>query len=242
MRKMSSFAIIPVLDLKAGEVVHARAGERAQYRPIETPLAAGSAPLEVLVGLLALGNFRRFYIADLDAITGVGDHRGVIADLARRHPEIEFWVDAGIATADAAVALAENGAVPVLGSETLASAAELTAAEQRLGPAHFILSLDYRGESFIGPAGIAADPAGWPERVIVMTLSRIGGSVGPDFVRLAGIRRQARERHVFAAGGVRDRADLEKLAAMQVAGVLVASALHDGRLDRAAIAAFSETG
>jgi phosphoribosylformimino-5-aminoimidazole carboxamide ribotide isomerase len=239
---VSAFAIVPVLDLKAGQVVHARAGERAQYKPIATPLAAGSEPHAVLAGLMALGPFRRFYIADLDAITGVGDHRGVIADLARRHREREFWVDAGIATAEAALVLAETGAVPVLGTETLAAPSELAAAVQRLGAARVVLSLDYRGERFIGPPDIEADAAAWPARVIVMTLSRIGGSAGPDFARLADIRRRAGARHVFAAGGVRDRADLERLAAMELAGVLAASALHDGRLDRQVIAAFAGAG
>jgi len=242
MRKMNSFSIVPVLDLKAGRVVHARAGERAQYKPIETPLAAGSEPIAVLEGLLRLAPFRRFYIADLDAIAGEGDHRAAIADLSRRHPEIELWVDAGIATAEAALALAETGAVPVLGSETLATMAELAATVRRLAAARFVLSLDYRGDRFLGPAEIEANAAAWPAAVIVMTLSRIGGTSGPDFARLAAIRQRAGARRVFAAGGVRDRADLETLAAMQLAGVLVASALHDGRLDRIAIAAFGGAG
>jgi uncharacterized protein related to proFAR isomerase len=41
---------------------------------------------------------------------------------------------------------------------------------------------------------------------------------------------------------VRDRVDLETLAAMRLAGVLVATALHDGRVDRAAIAACGGVG
>jgi len=242
MRKMSSFSIIPVLDLKAGQVVHARAGERAQYKPIETPLAAGSEPIAVLEGLLTLARFRRFYIADLDAIARSGDHRAAIADLSRRHPEIELWVDSGIATADAALALAETGAVPVLGSETLATTAELAATLRRLGPARSVLSLDYRGDRFLGPVEIETEATTWPERVIVMTLSRVGGKAGPDFARLGAIGQRAGARHIFAAGGVRDHTDLEKLAAMQLAGALVATALHDGRLDRAAIAAFGGAG
>jgi phosphoribosylformimino-5-aminoimidazole carboxamide ribotide isomerase len=239
---MSSFSIVPVLDLKAGQVVHARAGERAQYRPIETPLAPGSSPVAVLEGLLTLAPFRCFYIADLDAIAGSGDHRASIADLSRRHPGLEFWVDGGLATADAALALADTGAVPVLGSETLAATAELAAASRRLGAARCILSLDYRGERFIGPAEIEADAALWPGRVIVMTLTRIGGTAGPDFERLAAIQQRAGACRIFGAGGVRDRVDVETLAAMRLAGVLVATALHDGRVDRAAIAACGGVG
>ena len=50
--------------------------------------------------------------------------------------------------------------------------------------------------------------------------------------RLAGVVAQAGDRKVFAAGGLRGAADVRALAAAGVAGVLVASALHDGRLGR----------
>ena len=34
---MSNFTVIPALDLKGGVVVHAVAGDRADYRPIASP-------------------------------------------------------------------------------------------------------------------------------------------------------------------------------------------------------------
>jgi phosphoribosylformimino-5-aminoimidazole carboxamide ribotide isomerase len=234
---MASFSIVPVLDLKGGEVVQARAGDRANYRPIRTPLADGSAPEAVLEGLLRLAPFRRFYVADLDAIEGRGSDRALIESLTRRHDDVEFWVDGGIATADAAAVLADAGAVPVLGSETLRSAEELAAASGRLGAAGCVLSLDYRGERFLGPGAIEGDASLWPERVIVMTLARIGGDAGPDVARLSQVQRRAGGRAVFGAGGVRGPADVAALLEMRLGGVLVATALHDGRLDRAAIAA-----
>ena len=73
-------------------------------------------------------------------------------------------------------------------------------------------------------------PSLWPRRVIVMTLGAVGGGLGPDLDRLRTILELAGDRQVFAAGGVRDSTDLEALAALGCAGVLVASALHDGRL------------
>ena len=65
--------VIPVIDLKAGHVVHARLGHRAFYRPIETPLATGSGPIDVVTGLLSLHPFATLYVADLDAIGGKGE-------------------------------------------------------------------------------------------------------------------------------------------------------------------------
>jgi phosphoribosylformimino-5-aminoimidazole carboxamide ribotide isomerase len=239
---MAPFAIVPVLDLKGGQVVHARAGERSRYLPIRSTLTAGSEPRAVLDGLLSLAPFRRVYIADLDAIEGRGDHRALIAELARAYRGIAFWLDGGFAGATQAAAALADGAAPVLGSESLPDEHALTAAVQRLGAAYCVLSLDYRGERFVGPAAIEARAELWPDQVIAMTLSRVGSGAGPDMTRLAALRRIAGARQLFAAGGVRDAGDLDRLAAMGLAGALVASALHDGRLTAPDLAPFMADG
>ena len=59
---------------------------------------------------------------------------------------------------------------------------------------------------------------------------------GPDISRLQDVMGRAGDRRVYAAGGVRGAADLMALSALRVAGALVASALHDGRLSREALA------
>ena len=233
---MAPFAIVPVLDLKGGQVVHARAGERARYQPIRSPLAVGSEPAAVLDGLLSLAPFRRVYIADLDAIEGQGDHRAAVAELARRYRDVEFWLDGGFAGAADALAACAERVAPVLGSESLLDAAALDDAVRRLGRGNCVLSLDYRGERFVGPAAIETSAALWPDHVIAMTLSRVGSGAGPDTARLVALQKSAGSRQLFAAGGVRDVGDIERLAAMGVAGALVASALHGGRLTRTALA------
>ncbi len=226
--------VIPVIDLKGGEVVHARRGERAAYRPIATPLAVGSAPEAVLAGLFGLFPFRKVYVADLDAIAGGAGHGAVLADLAARFPEVEFWVDNGVGTEAAARAwLARHPGVLVIGSESQSDAALLAALA---GERRVVLSLDFRGEDFLGPPAILTEAARWPGRVIAMTLARVGAGAGPDFARLAEIRARAEGRALYAAGGVRDADDLAALAAGGIAGVLVASALHSGALDGAALA------
>src|SRR5689334_6508362 len=163
---MAPFAIVPVLDLKGGQVVHARAGDRAHYQPIHTPLAPGSEPAAVLDGLLSLAPFRRVYIADIDAIEARSDHRAVVTELAHRHPDVEFWLDGGFADADEALAACAERVAPVLGSESLPDAAALEDAVRRLGRGNCVLSLDYRGERFVGPAAIEASTALWPEHII----------------------------------------------------------------------------
>jgi phosphoribosylformimino-5-aminoimidazole carboxamide ribotide isomerase len=70
-----------------------------------------------------------------------------------------------------------------------------------------------------------------------MTLARVGSGAGPDLKRFAAIRSIAEEREIYAAGGVRDGADLSALKAAGAAGALIATALHDGRVGRADLAA-----
>jgi phosphoribosylformimino-5-aminoimidazole carboxamide ribotide isomerase len=98
------------------------------------------------------------------------------------------------------------------------------------------LSLDFRGPSFQGPPELLDETDGWPQTVIAMTLARVGSGDGPDLDTLASIRAAAPDRKVYAAGGVRDSADLVTLKRAGIAGALVASCLHDGRLSASDIA------
>src|SRR5215472_12789585 len=229
--------IIPVLDLKDGVVVRARMGQRDLYRPIATPLAATSDPLDVARGLLAVHQFATFYVADLDAIEGREDNSTALRRVKLGCPGVSLWVDNGIADAAAAARWLDAGIGSlVLGSETQVDAALVRdlADDDRV-----ILSLDFRGDAFQGPAQILDDPSAWPARVIAMTLARVGSGAGPDLDRLAAVRRIAAGRRIYAAGGVRDAADLAALARAGIAGALVATALHDGRLGRAELEAFT---
>jgi phosphoribosylformimino-5-aminoimidazole carboxamide ribotide isomerase len=235
---VTTFSIIPVLDLKHGKVVRARSGDRANYQPIVTLLSPTSEAADVLRGLTGLAPFSTVYIADLDAITGEGSHGAVLRRLAVASPDIEFWLDGGFATVEAARAALPAGTMPVFGSESLGGVAELEAARKSFGPGGLVLSLDYRAGEFMGPQAIEHRVELWPSRVILMTLDRVGTGAGPDLDALAALVERAGGRDVFAAGGVRGEDDLACLQAIGVRGVLVATALHDGRLSAAALARF----
>jgi phosphoribosylformimino-5-aminoimidazole carboxamide ribotide isomerase len=225
--------IIPVLDLKGGVVVRARMGERHLYAPIVTPLAATSDPLDVARGLLGVHPFTTLYVADLDAIEGSGDNGAALRRITHGCPGVSLWVDNGIADAAAAARWLDAGLGSlVLGSETQQDAALVRALAD---DDRIILSLDFRGDTFQGPTDIFDDPSAWPARVIAMTLARVGSGAGPDAERLADVQRKAPGRRIYAAGGVRDAVDLAALVHAGIAGALVATALHDGRLGRAEI-------
>ena len=227
--------IIPVIDLKDGLVVRARMGQRDQYRPIETPLAPSSDPVDVVRGLLAVAAFRTLYVADLDAIERKGDAKTALARVKSAFPQLGIWVDNGLADAAAAQAFLDAGRDHlVLGSE---AQADHRLVESLRDDPRVILSLDFRGDNFIGPPSLLATPEIWPQRIIVMTLARVGSAAGPDLERLAAIRRITENRQIYAAGGIRDAVDLAAIKHAGIAGALVASSLHDGRLTRADIEA-----
>ncbi len=180
---------------------------------------------------MSVHGFETLYIADLDAIEGRGDNRETVRAIAGRFPHLGLWIDAGFRCADDAREWWTIGnAAAVFGSETLASLAGLNGVT---GHPRAILSLDFKGDVFLGPEGLLSDSSLWPRRVILMTLDRVGADTGPDIDRLATARRVAGERAIIAAGGVRGAADLVALRAAGADGVLIASALHDGKLEAA---------
>jgi phosphoribosylformimino-5-aminoimidazole carboxamide ribotide isomerase len=214
--------VIPVIDLKDGQVVHARRGQRDTYKPIASPLCAGSDIYRVIDAFLGIYPFETVYIADLNALTGNGGHDGLIAALLSAYPRISFWIDRGyVASMDMQSKPANYW--PVLGSESLT---EATVPERARFGGRFILSLDFFGDSPRGPLQLFNEPAYWPEHVIVMTLGRVGSAQGPDYRRLESFCRAYPHTGFIAAGGVRDCADLLRLKAMGIKQVLIASALH----------------
>jgi len=216
--------------------VHARRGDRSNYRPLQSGLTASSQAPDVVAALLDLAAFPALYVADLDAILGRGDHRESIERIERAFPTLTLWLDAGFATTADIARRQSKRAVPVIGSESLPSLAACADLLRAVPDA--ILSLDTRADVPLGPAALFDAPGHWPQRVIVMTLDRVGGGQGPALARLQTTLALATGKHVIAAGGVRNAADLDMLAEMGVYAVLIASAIHDGTLDRATLGRF----
>lgn len=237
--------VIPVIDIRGGLAVAAHRGDRARYRPLETPLARGSDPVAVALGFRALFPFPLLYVADLDGIEGRGADHATQERLAAAWPGSELWIDDGSAGFErASVAVPsplwgglggedlrdpQRAASPVIGSESVATLADYESARRRAGP-DAPLSLDFRGDAFVGPPELLENADLWAARIIVMTLARVGSGEGPDTARLGAVLARAQGRAVYAAGGVRHAGDLETLRDLGVAGALVATALHAGRI------------
>lgn len=233
-------SLIPVMDLLGGQVVRGVRGDRQAYRPIVSALCGSSDPATVARILCAHCGTRRLYVADLDALMGGPAQFAVLHTLIEALPDLELWLDAGFADAAAAQALmtrlgsfAAAHVVPVYGSESLKSREALAQAFDRndaLG-ARAVLSLDRRDGQPMDPAGCWQAPELWPQRIIVMTLERVGSNAGPDLETLQAVRvRSAPGSLLIGAGGVRHPEDLLHAHEAGADAWLVASALHDRQL------------
>jgi phosphoribosylformimino-5-aminoimidazole carboxamide ribotide isomerase len=222
--------IIPVVDLRNGQVVHAYRGMREHYRPVQSHLTQSSHPPEIVAAFLDLFPFTTIYLADLDAIQGRGNNRPIIEQLTRRFRSTVFWIDAGTSTLPMRKPSARSPLQPVLGSESLTDLSLLTLPCTETPGRPPILSLDFLHDRLQGPPELLERTEIWPQQVIVMSIDAIGAAAGPDYKRIEAIRHLAPAHDLFAAGGVRDRDDIERLAGLGVSGALVASALHQGRI------------
>ena len=221
--------IIPVIDLMRGQVVHAKLGQREHYQPIQSLLCNSSAPLDIVNALVELYPFARLYIADLDAITGLGNHLNVIKNIQQKHPSIEIWLDAGIQDITALKLWSDLKVTYVIGSENINSINQLKNIHQYLN-GNFVLSLDFNQSGFLGCTELQTNTEYWPNKIIGMTLNHVGSQLGVDVEKLALIKKMAIGSQIYAAGGVRNNDDIGQLRTLKIAGALIATALHNKQI------------
>lgn len=215
--------VIPVLDVRGGIVVGAVGGRRSEYKPLVSLLTIANDPLSVARAIRACYGLDELYVADLDAISGADPCYGEFRRL--RDDGFRLWVDAGIRVERDIRRLGHFVDRVVAGSETLEEMPPHDLAPQ------IVFSQDLRNGQPLGRYGFRDAIRAGIRCVLVIDLARVGVANG------VGTESWAREIvttdpnvEVYVGGGIRDRADIERLSTIGVAGVLVASALHDGRI------------
>src|SRR3954453_16215487 len=117
----SAFRVIPVLDVKDGQAVHAVGGQRSHYRPVRSLLHPSADPLDLARACRDILGLHELYLADLDAITrGEQDH-ALYFELTRLG--LQVWIDAGVRSQHDLPALIENRRIIIVaGLETIRGA------------------------------------------------------------------------------------------------------------------------
>lgn len=239
--------VLPVIDILHQNVVRGVAGNREKYCPIRSRWSDCTSPLAVAEGLFHAFHTRRFYVADLDGIL----HRRPNRDDYRLMVQhgYELLVDAGVRELSDLERLLQtrvHGAI--VGLETCRSPRLLAEVVRRFGPDRIHFSLDLRHGT-----PLLADDSEWPEsaadqiadqavasgvtQMIVLDLADVGSNTGGSTSEFC---RRVLNRHpqltLIAGGGVRSMDDVRSWSQVGIAELLVASALHDGRLSPADLA------
>lgn len=233
---MTSFEVIPAIDLRRGRVVRLRQGnpdDATEY---------GEDPLEVAREWVRQGA-TRLHLVDLDgAFGGLPAQAELLARLMAGVP-IPCQVGGGLRDAAAVGrALAAGADQVVLATAILerpALAAELLAL---YGNAKVAAALDVRDGAVVGrgwQAGAPATPlaealpalvsAGFG-RFVVTAIARDGMQAGPDLALYERVLRDARGAAIVASGGISSAADVVALRELGCSGAILGRALYDGRL------------
>ncbi len=223
-----------------GYVVRGVAGRRWEYRPIVSRLCASTDPVDVARAFRTSCGLSDLYVADLDAIGGGDPALSTYSDLMS--DGFRLWIDAGVTNLTRVRRLADAGAERiVVGLET--AGPTVLAEACRAFAERIVFSLDLKEGAPLGNSvawetseaeRIAEKAVGFGvRRLIVLDLAKIGVAAGTGTEDLC-VRLTAAHPHleVIAGGGVRGPEDLHRLRNCGIGTVLVASALHDGRLKR----------
>jgi len=232
--------LIPVIDILDNRIVHAHLGLRKSYRPLVSRLSRTSNPIDVVHGLLSFYPFRTFYIADINSILKKGNNNVIIKKIIRTFEGKKFWLDNGACYVNQAVSwIRDFNQSIVVGSESQKNLKFLSSLK-KIFFNNVILSLDFDSKNkFMGPKKILKTHSIWPEKIILMTLSRVGSDKGPDLEKIRDLMKISDKNKVYAAGGIRSLRDLNILRDLNVSGSLLATALHNGNFTSRAIKDFS---
>lgn len=231
--------VLPVIDLLNGIVVRGVAGQRSQYQPLRSMLTASAQPLDVARSLRSTFGFTEIYLADLDAILherpNWSSYRELVDD------GFHLRIDAGIRDVEQSLRVRQMGAEPVIGLE-LCPSPDVLAKIVTANEGWITFSLDLMD----GRPILCSGAKGWNDTplevarqsiaagvasMILLDLSDVGTSSGGRTEPLCrSLASEFPSLKLICGGGVRGPQDLKNFKGAGACGMLVASALHDGRL------------
>ncbi|OGO55903.1 MAG: hypothetical protein A2V85_11885 [Chloroflexi bacterium RBG_16_72_14] len=237
---MSTFELLPAIDLRGGRVVRLRQGDFGR----ET--AYGADPRLVARGFVDAGA-SWIHVVDLDGARA-GEPRQldlaamIVAETLGR---LRVELGGGLRTPEAvAGALATGVARVAVGTAAIRDPGFAARLVEHHGPERIVASIDVRDGLALGegwregsPGLPAADAVAWLADAGVATfevtaIDRDGLLAGPDLDLLGSLVALDRGR-IIASGGVTTVADLLAVAAAGCGGAIVGRAIYEGRIDLA---------
>jgi len=210
--------LILAIDLKDGQVVHGKGGQRTTYRPLDWAFSDTAEPC----GFLEVYRPKYIYIADLDRIEGTGDNTDLIRACAH-HTDL-CYADRGLTSPEDA--LNEPGIIDVIGTETAYGALD----DFKEG----FLSVDIKDGRVI-PSG--EEPVAFLQQLhsaairgcIILNITSVGTGSGVSAEGAARMRGGFAGTLIYG-GGIATAEDLTILAEAGFDGAIVATAVHSGTI------------
>lgn len=237
-------AILPVIDLRYGQVVRGIAGRRDEYQPIESRYVEDSRPGTIAQLYARTFGFRDCYVADLNAICDGQIDAAALEAIAVQG--LNIWLDAGVGEVARWQACQRDlpGWRPyrwIVGLESLESWQALRELIDAIGEDQLVFSLDLKEglpltsrPDFrdMSPQAIAETACGLGVcSLLVLDLAAVGEGAGTRVEGLVSDLSQSLPGvELISGGGMASPANVQATIACGVHRVLVASALHDGRI------------
>ena len=224
---------IPAVDLREGACVQLVGGEYANER------VRLADPVGVAREWARYG-FRRLHVVDLDAATGRGSNRDVVAELMR-DAAAELQIGGGVRSSSQIEELLAAGATAVvLGTRALEDT-DWLARIATTYPNEVIVAADVRDRRVVTRGwtrtlpreivDVTEELSSLPlAGLLVTAVHREGKMQGADLFLMEDVV-EAASFPVYASGGIATANDLRSLADRGVAAAIVGMALYTGALD-----------
>lgn len=230
-----AFTVFPAVDIAGGRCVQLRRGDP------EAATVYYDDPVEAALRWVSEGA-QALHVVDLDAALGRGRNAEVIARLVAAVP-VPVQVAGGVRDEGAFIAALETGAARVVLGTAAVDNPRVVASLARAHPHRVVVAADVRDrEVVVGGwtrgSGVPVDQ--FVPRVelpgvaalLITDVARDGVLEGPacDLYREVA---QMTEVPVIASGGVRDPDDVAAVREAGASGVVIGTALYEGRLSLA---------
>jgi phosphoribosylformimino-5-aminoimidazole carboxamide ribotide isomerase len=231
--------LIGVVDLKDGQAVHAIAGVRNEYKPVQ--FCSGD-PQRLVTHYLQIG-VAEFYIADLDAITVGAVQLDLLRHLCQLTGNHRTLLDIGWAGLGASKLDRERArsitelstAYPatrwIAAIESMPSLNAVKELTSLVPGSRLLIGFDYNHEKLIGKIrmddwidiGLSSQVSG----AVILDLAQVGSQSGPTTGPHCQLVKDAvPDWTIFSGGGIRNARDVENLTSAGCERCLVGTALH----------------
>ena len=220
--------IIPVLDLKNGEAVSGKSGNRESYRSLKTVFSESSNPVKIAESLKQEG-YKELYIADLNAIEGEGSNFSMVKEI---NAIIPVMLDAGVNNVSDVSDALKIAQKIIIATETIKSLDEIDLIFSEFSKDSLVLSVDIKDNHLLSrniktnfDEIIQKIEHILPSETIILDISGVGTRKGfnPDLMKNFNNLNTG----IIIGGGVTQE-NIGELKEMGVQKFLVGTALHSG--------------